>query len=221
MSAGVRRLASPVVDTEQPTRIRPGVRAAVAVGALGVLGVLGGVTWWLLWEPSYYVVTDGQAAMAEPDLGRRFAADGWFAVIGAVLGLVSGAVVTWRSRRGRLVGLLALVLGSFLAVATMRLTGMLLGPADADAVLADAADGARVPVELAVTVPGFHLVWPIAALLAACAVLWGGTDTRPVDRHTGDPASRPEPGPAPDPGPWAPPSFPPHQDPGPSRQPTR
>lgn len=170
-----RRLGSPLVDTDLG-RGSVGLRAAAVIGVLAATGVATGLVWWLLWEPSYYVVTDGHGAMAEPDLGRRFDADGWFAVIGTAAGLLSGALVTWRFRSDRLVSLAALVLGSFAAVGAMRLTGALLGPADADRALASAAEGARVPVELGVTVPGFHLAWPVAALFAACAVLWSGSD---------------------------------------------
>lgn len=159
------------------TRSRsPVVEAALAVAVLVVLGAIGGLVWWWAWEPSFYVVTEGHGAMAESDLTRRFAADGWFAVIGGGLGLVSGLVLTWRLRAHRLVTLAALLVGSALAVVVMTAIGMLLGPGDTDAALAAAEEGSRVPMALEVGVPAFYLAWPVLALFGACLVLWGGTD---------------------------------------------
>lgn len=202
------------METDNARRPGAGTRVAAVVVGLAVAGVLAGLAWWWLWEPSYYVVSEGQGAMAEPDLARRFAADGWFGVVGAVGGLVSGLLVTWRFRSHRILSLVALVAGSFVATATMSLTGMLLGPGDTDSALAAAAEGARVPVELAVTVPAFYLAWPVAALFAACAVLWGGSDPPPVVHRTPtEPANRL--------APWGPPGYPPHDGAAPLRHESR
>ncbi|MDP3967293.1 MAG: hypothetical protein Q8Q02_03365 [Nocardioides sp.] len=172
----------PGADRTRSTR-RPVVEAALAVAVLAVLGLLGGIAWWWVWEPSFYTVTQGQGAMLEPDLSRRFAADGWYAVIGGTLGLVSGLVLTWRLRAHRLVTLAALLVGSVLAVVLMTATGTLLGPTDTDAALAAAKEGSRVAMELEVGVPAFYLAWPVFALFGACLVLWGGTDAQPPRRH--------------------------------------
>jgi len=73
--------------------------AVVVLGVLLVLGLLGGVLWWLLVDPAAYTKTRTGGVMSEADLSRQFAADGVYAVIAAVTGLVTGLVMTWwRSR---------------------------------------------------------------------------------------------------------------------------
>lgn len=174
-------LDQPPVEQSRRGR-RPLVEAVLAVAVLAVLGVLGGIAWWWAWEPSFYTVMEGQGAMAEPDLSRRFAADGWYAVIAGSLGLVSGLLLTWRLRAHRMVTLAALLVGSALAVAVMTATGIVLGPGDTDAALAVADEGSRVPMQMEVGVPAFYLAWPVLALFGACLVLWGGTDPQPPRR---------------------------------------
>ena len=149
-------------------------RDAVAVlGSFLVLGTVAGVVWWLVTDPAEFSPTsDGGGAMGESELAKRFAVDGWYSVSAAVAGFIGGLALTaWRSRDHRLTTLL-LVPAAGLAAAVAALVGRLLGPDDPDAVLATAARGQGVPVELTVTAAACYLVWPIAALAGALMVLW-------------------------------------------------
>jgi len=198
-------VTSPSPSAARPRGRAPRERGAVAegaliVGALAALGLLAGGLWWLLWDPSYYTVNGTQGSMGEADLSRRFAADGLFGVIALAVGFVAGLVVTWWFRRRRLLTLAALVVGSVAGVGVMVLVGLLLGPGDTDAALAAAAQGARVPTRLEVTVPAFYLAWPIGALFAACLVLWGGADPPPSRDGGADGWAAGAPGP----GAWVP-----------------
>ena len=150
---------------------------AVVLGVLLVAGVLGGVLWWLLWDPASYLKTVDGGVMGENDLSRRFAADGLYAVIAGVAGLLCGLGLTWWRSRDPLWTSVALVVGSVLAAVAMALTGHLLGPGDPGAALAAAKVGARVPERLDVDAFTVYLAWPVAVLAGALVVLLG---TSPV-----------------------------------------
>jgi hypothetical protein len=143
------------------------------IGAYLVVGVVCGVLWWWLWDPAMFTkVRGGGGSMGEVQLGRRFAADGWYVVIAAVAGLVLGAgMMLWRTRDVLLTTILV-VLGSGVAAGAMVVTGHLLGPVDPDVALASVAPGTEVPTQLGVSSAAVYLVWPIATLVAALVVLW-------------------------------------------------
>ena len=156
---------------------------AVVLGVLLALGVLCGVLWWLVWDPAAYTKTADGGVMGEADLSRRFAADGLYAVIAGVAGLVAGLGLTWWRTRDPLLTSAVLLVGSVLAAAVMALTGHLLGPGDPGAALAAAKVGARVPERLGVDAFTVYLAWPVAVLAGALVVLLG---TAPAS--TGTPA---------------------------------
>jgi hypothetical protein len=165
--------AGEVEDAGEPAGT--GVRADVlwVLGTYVVLGVVGGLLWWLLTEPAYFTKGDsGGLGMGEVQLARRFSADGWFAVIAAVLGLLSGGALTWWRSRDHLLTAVLLVVGSCLASALMAVLGWLLGPSAPDTVAASAAVGDRIATQLEVTADVCYLVWPIAVLGGALLVLW-------------------------------------------------
>lgn len=170
-SPGAHPGADPTRDTV--ARAHPAARdALVIVGCYVLLGVVGGILWWLLVEPAVFTKVSDGGSMGEVELGRRFNGDGWYAVIAAVAGVLSGVVITrWRSRDFVLTTIL-LVVGGCVAAAVMAVTGNLLGPGDTDAALAAANEGAQVPIQLEVTAKAGYLVWPIAALVGSLFVLW-------------------------------------------------
>jgi hypothetical protein len=145
---------------------------AVVLGAFVLLGLASGVLWWLLVDPATFTKLKGGGTMSELQLGLEFSTDGWYAVIAAVCGIVFGSLLTWWRSRDFLLTTVLVAVGSALAAAVMAVTGHLLGPADPKAVLAHAALGAHVPVQLDVAGKATYLVWPIAALIGALLVLW-------------------------------------------------
>jgi hypothetical protein len=156
-----------------------------ALGDLGAvlatylaLGVVGGLLWWLLCDPALFTVTrDGGVAMGEAELSKRFDPDAWYAVIAAVLGLVSGVAVTWWRSRDPLLTIALVLVGSAVAAAVMTVVGGWLGPTDPETLAAGAQAGARLPAPLTVDAPGAYVVWPVAALLGALVVLWSPAPT--------------------------------------------
>jgi hypothetical protein len=168
-------------DTERP-HARDGLLADAAwvLGTSVVLGLLGGVLWWLLVDPALFTKAPNDGlAMGEAQLGKRFAADGWFVVIAAVFGLLSGSALTWWRSRDFLATSVLLVVGSVIGTALMVLVGRLLGPPDPESLAASAAVGDRLPMQLEVTATVAYLVWPIAVLVGALFVLWS-PPTEPV-----------------------------------------
>jgi len=153
----------------------------VVLGSYLGLGVLAAVLWWLLVEPALFTAAPGGGLnMSEVQLTRRFSADGWYAVIAAVLGVASGAILTWWRSRDHLLTVGLLVVGAVLAAGVMALLGGLLGPIDPHTLSAE--PGTVLPAALEVTVPACYLVWPIAALVGALVVLWSPPPDRPGGR---------------------------------------
>jgi hypothetical protein len=182
---------------QQPTDDASGARSgrslrgdvAVVIGILLLLGLAGGVLWWLLVDPAAYTKTRDGGVMSEAALRRQFSADGVYAAIATVTGLVTGLVLTWWRSRDPLLTSLLLVLGAVLAAVVMALTGHLLGPGDPATALREAKVGAQVPLRLEVDTFSVYLVWPIAVLAGALVVLLNsaGPTTSEVARGTTEP----------------------------------
>lgn len=145
---------------------RAGVVSACLV-ALGLgLGALGGVVWQAVTDlPTYLIGPDGEATTTERGLAATIGTDAWFAVIGAVVGLVVGTV-GWRRLRD--VGWPVVLLGTGSAVLAALLcwaVGRALGPGEFTSRLAVARPGDRVPIELTLQARASLLVWPFFAVI--------------------------------------------------------
>jgi hypothetical protein len=147
-------------------------RDAVAiVGTYLVLGAVAALLWWLFVDPAVFTRSqDGGVTMGEMQLAEQFNADGWYVVIAGVLGMVSGAVLTWWRSRDFLLTVALLTVGSGFAASLMAWLGGVLGPTEPS--LVEAATGTRLPAPLEVASPVCYLVWPIAALIGSLLVLW-------------------------------------------------
>jgi len=143
------------------------------LGTSLVLGLVGGVLWWLLTEPALFTVgEEATLGMGEVELADRFSATGWFTVLAAVLGALSGGALTWWRNRDPILTAVLLVLGSLVGTAAMAVVGRILGPPDPDVAAAAAQPGDLVPAALEVGAGVAYLVWTIAALAGALMVLW-------------------------------------------------
>jgi len=161
--------------------VSPAKDALVIVGSCLVLGVASGILWWLLVDPPTFTKVGQGGSMGELQLGQRFDGDGWYAVIAAVAGLFTGALLTWWRSRDFVMTTMLLLLGAAVAASVMAAVGRLLGPGDPDVALAAAKLGEKVPEQLTVTVPATYLVWPIAVLIGALMVLWSQPGDVPRD----------------------------------------
>lgn len=166
----------------------------VTVLAVAV-GLVGAVVWSRATPlPTYLIGDDGGATITETDLGQIFAADAWFTLIGAVGGLVLGAVSWWRFRiLGIAVPLIALG-EALLAGLVCWQVGALLGPGPLAARLTDAKAGDRVPVALELHAVVALAVWAIAAVAVVLVISAFGPDeaSQPTRRRR-DPMAEPTP----------------------------
>ncbi|HEY6933449.1 MAG TPA: hypothetical protein VI452_08620 [Marmoricola sp.] len=138
-----------------------------------VAAVLAAVVWWQVTPLPVFTRTRAGAVMDQVQLGRQVAIDGWYFVIAAAVGVVSGVSLTaWRRRDPVLTVLLLTACATLGGWLTARI-GRWLGPASPHQALAHLPVGAHAPVQLALTAHGEQLVWPMAALLGAVGVLWG------------------------------------------------
>ena len=133
------------------------VLAMALVGGLLALG-------WVHWAPrmAFQVVQGGGATAVVPESEEFIAADGWFAFLTLVAGLLAGGIA-WRARsvRGPLV-LIALAVGGLLgAIVTWRL-GPLMAPGPSAAALRNV--GAIVHPALRLRATAALAVEPIAAV---------------------------------------------------------
>lgn len=169
-------------ETRRDWRRLPAGPRGDAIAVLGtslVLGLVGGLLWWLLTEPALFTVGEGGTlGMGEVELADRFSATGWFAVLAAVLGGLSGGFLTWWRDRDPILTAVLLVVGSVVGTVAMVVVGRLLGPPDPAVAAASASPGDLVPAALEVGAGVVYLVWPIAALAGALVVLWSPSDDR-------------------------------------------
>ncbi len=163
---------------QSPARRGPALSPSIAAGLLAflavvagsvLLGLLGGLLWGHLAPRAVYVVVSrGTAQVVNPETGAFIAADGWFCVLGAAGGIVSG-LLGYRLAVRRYGALPMLgVLGGGLAAAYVAMKlGQQAGKAQFYRLLASSKPGTqlRAPVNL-----GAHAAlafWPLAAGLVA------------------------------------------------------
>jgi hypothetical protein len=155
---------------------------------VAVLGVPAGLIWSYVAPRAPYLATPAGPRLADPSTQSLIAADGWFAVVTGVAGLLCGAVAVLIARRGALPVLVGLAGGGLAAAYLAEWIGgaVNLGPA---AVSASGVTGTVVPGALVLTAPGVIVTWPLIATAAFGLVLGATTprDTSPLDPLDGDP----------------------------------
>lgn len=165
-----------------PSLRHPLVRDVLLVlGWFAGAGLIGALVWWQVTPLAEFTKGETGAEMGEGQLGRQVSADGWYFVIAAVGGLLSGIALLSLRRRDPLVMVVLVALGGLAAGWLMLRIGLWLGPPDPEAVLSQVEVGDTVPVQLEPRARGVQFVWPIAALLGAIAVIWGLDDHRRHD----------------------------------------
>lgn len=135
------------------------------VGLSIVVGALAGVFWFgVVTLPSYKIQPDGSAVIGEQGLSQIVAADVWFSITGALVGLGLGIVVwKWFRALGWPCAILAVVAGLIAGLACWRF-GTLLGPGPFDARMAAAQAGDLVPVSLELQAWSALAIWAFAAV---------------------------------------------------------
>jgi hypothetical protein len=135
------------------------------IAALAVLGVLTAVVWALAAPTMHFQINDsGQLAVLSTEPEEPIAADGWFAIIALVVGILAGFRAWWHTR-GHEPGVVGgLLVGGLLGSITMLAVGGLIRPSNLEDA-ASAGSGTRLHSGLAVHAPGVLLLESVAALL--------------------------------------------------------
>ncbi|MFL6155750.1 MAG: hypothetical protein ACJ72D_06665 [Marmoricola sp.] len=138
-----------------------------------VVAVVAAIVWSHVTPLPEFTRTADNGTMGEEELVKQFGTSGWFFVIAAVGGLVSGIALLLIRRRNPVAMVILVCAGGFLATYVMLRLGLALGPENPNTSLAGAKVGAKVAVQLKPDVSGVYYVWSIAALLGSVVALWG------------------------------------------------
>jgi hypothetical protein len=126
-----------------------------------------GIPFGFLWEavtPKVPVVARAEGVFyAEPEGNAFIAADGWFAVIAAAIGVCCAFVAFVRYRRYGVATVLGLAVGGVLASVLAWQLGHALGPADVADGARTAKDGVPFSGPLELRAYGVLLVWSLAS----------------------------------------------------------
>ena len=180
------------------------VDLGLVAGSVVVLGLLVGVLWPQLVDPAMSERTEVGISTDEVQLGKLFAADGWFIVLGFVGSALLGALLMLRRRGHDLLVLLLLLAGTYLAaVGIAQPLGIALGPPDPVTVLSKGEVGDTAPARLCtvkeedgkevcvLSSRSDHLAWPLGAAVGSLVVLLSvsrlGRDRPGGPSHEGSP----------------------------------
>jgi len=154
-----------------------------------VLGLVGGLVWYLVAPTPAFLVEGGQLMYRKELPGEYVAMDGWFAVIGAVAGLLVAVVVL---RRGPLTmaRVVAVPLAGLLGAWVMWRLGAALAPASSG-LNADAGSlpsGTVLHGKLDLNAKGVLLIWPVVSLLVLTFALAfsGRAEPEPAQHQPAD-----------------------------------
>jgi len=166
--------------------------AGLLAGLALVVGGLAAVFWSAVVRlPAYRILSDGSATMAERGITEIVAADAWFVITGALVGLGLG-LVAWKWFRpiGWPTALLAVGAGLVAGVVCWQV-GQLLGPGSFPERLAAATPGDFVPLSLELRSVSALAVWGFAAItpvLLASSLGPDDEDRSPSRRRRADEA---------------------------------
>jgi hypothetical protein len=148
-------------------------RAALLAGLLTLLlGPWVGMFWqWVAPAPKY-VNIDGSVYPVDEDSSEFIAADGWFLVIGLVVGLGCGAIGYWRYRRA-LPAMLAMTAAAYGAAWIARETGQAFGPPEIAQAAVGTVDGDQIRGAIDVRSTIVLLGWPVGVLIAYVSMILG------------------------------------------------
>lgn len=167
------------------------VDAWIVVVWFAVAGVIGALIWWQVTPLAAYTRTAENGTMDEQQLAIQIATDGWYFVVAALGGLLSGvALLLWR-RRDPVVLVLMVGAAGFLASVVMLKVGLWLGPADPKHVLQHIAVGQKASLQLKPLGAKGHpfdggslwFVWSAASLAGAVLALLVGEFLTSGKRH--------------------------------------
>ncbi|MEO7351229.1 MAG: hypothetical protein ABIR34_11765 [Marmoricola sp.] len=175
MSTPVHTAAAPDGSSRRdgrPALVAGALDALVVAGWFAVAGLIGAFVWWKVTTLPKLQKSGNAATHSPEELVKQVGIDGWFFVIAAVGGLLSGVLLlAWR-RRDPLLMVVLVVLGGGLASWLMVHVGLSLGPGKEQTALRGLPDGGEVPMRLKLYAPGITWLWSITAALGSLVYVW-------------------------------------------------
>jgi hypothetical protein len=171
-------MTTDTVEASASSRARRPPLVATALDAVIVLvwfaaaGALGAVVWWQVTTLPKVTKAGDSGTLAPEELVKQVQSDGWFFVVAAVGGLLSGVVLLLWRRRDPLSMVVLVALGGGLASWLMIHVGLVLGPGPVIGALRGLPEGAEVSTQLKLHASGVAWIWPVAAVLGALLELW-------------------------------------------------
>lgn len=149
--------------------LRPaGIVAALTLFLAPYVGML----WeWIAPAPTYVNIA-GEVFLDNQDSSEFIAADGWFLVIGLLVGIASAALGYWRWR-GNLAVIVAMTGASVLAALIAREVGEAFSPAPIQQTASTLADGDTIRGSIEIAADGVLLGWAVGILLTYLSLIGG------------------------------------------------
>lgn len=145
----------------------------LAGSALGLLlGPVVGVLWLWIAPTPVAINTDGAIYLKDQDTKAFIAADGWFLVLGFVVGVICGALLYWRFHGG-LATMLGSTLGAFGGAYIAWKVGVALGPPPLASTVVGVPEGGTLSMPIGIRAKGVLLGWPLGGLVAFLSLTLG------------------------------------------------
>jgi hypothetical protein len=178
--------------------LRADLRAGLLVGlGCAVAGVVVGVAWRLV-VPLAVLEKDAAGVVQVAGAETEVAADGWFAVLAALAGVLAAVAAVLLLRTGRLGALVGLAVGGLVGALVAWRVGLLLSPPEIAASAKAARVGDTFEGPLRLSALGVLLAWPTAAVITFFAIVAGlDVESHGADRADdlpGQPGHAPHPG---------------------------
>jgi hypothetical protein len=162
--------------------LRAELRAGLLVGlGCAVAGVVVGVVWRLV-VPLAVLEKDAAGVVQVAGAETEVAADGWFAVLAALAGVLAAVAAVLLLRSGRLGAVVGLAAGGLVGALIAWRVGLLLSPPEIAASTKAARVGDTFEGPLRLSALGVLLAWPTAAVITFFAIV-AGLD---VESHAAD-----------------------------------
>lgn len=159
-------------ETSPPASRNRAILLTLAIFAIA--GVVAGLVWpQLISHPRMMMTEQGPFPVSEGAAGQLFGMDGWYAVLGAGLGLVAGVIAFVWFRRHAAWTVAAIAVGSGIAAGLSLVVGTYAG--SGEVILAwspDAGAGTVLQAPTSIRAYGVLAVWPLAALVPALVLAW-------------------------------------------------
>ncbi|MGQ0630175.1 MAG: hypothetical protein ACT4P1_03975 [Sporichthyaceae bacterium] len=162
------------------------LRVAALTAALTIaIAPYVGMVWQAVAPTPTYVNIAGDVFLDNQDTSEFIAADGWFLILGLLVGAISGGLGYWRWR-GDLGAILGTTFAALLAAYLAREVGQAFGPPPISATAFGLAEGETVNGALELRADAVLLAWPVGVLVSYLSLI-GGLERTPAEAEaTGD-----------------------------------